>query len=234
MKKTQGYKILLIDEDPEINDLLLSLIKKDEYSVITTASGKESIDIATTYLPEIVIVDLELPDIDGIEVCEKLREIPKMKDSIISFLTSNDEGFAQISAFESGAYDFIKKPISARLLLTKIKVYTKAYNKFIGKRNINDSSVIKTGSFIIYPDKYAIFKDNKMINLPKKEFDLLVLLASNKDKVISRDEIYDKLWGENSNILERTIDVHIKKLRDKIDKHHIITLKKTGFKFIDN
>ena len=235
MLNNKIIKILIIGDEPQIIDLLTQFLNKDEYDLLSTKRGKEGIDIAKSYLPEIVIMDILLPDIDSIEVCEKIREIKEMKNAIIVFLSARHEDYNQISAFNAGADDFIKKPISPKVFIAKINVYINKYIKTnIDINNKPDSNPkIELKNLIIYSNGYSILKDNKLIQLPKKEFDLLVYLAINKNKVVSRDDIYNKLWGDKSQVLDRTIDVHIRKLRKKIGNNRILTFKKSGYRFIE-
>ena len=235
MTEPKRYKILLVEDNPANIELMNQTLKKEGFNIFSASLGEEAINMAKTHLPEIVIIDIGLPDMDGIVVCENIREIPEMHNSIIAFLTGRFEDYTQIAAFNAGADDYMIKPVSNKLLLTRVKAYVKRYdNIHAGKdKKIFTNSPVETKHFIIYPEKYSIFKNNKFFHLTKKEFDILMLLVSNKNNIISREDIYNKVWGDKSEVLMRTLDVHIRKLREKIGQDYIVTLHKFGYKFVE-
>jgi len=222
-------KILLVDDEPDILEFLSYNLNKEGYIVFTAGNGKQAVEIAETQIPALIILDIMMPGIDGIEVCELLRKNNKLSHTIITFLTARGEDYSQIAAFDAGADDYITKPIKPKLFVSKIKALLKRYNtnKITTNKNIQTFN-----NLLIDKNKYNVIVNNIEINLPKKEFELLLLLASNPEKIFTRDEIYDSVWGNEVFVGDRTIDVHIRKLREKIGEEHIVTVKGVGYRFI--
>ncbi len=223
-------KILIVDDEPDIIEFLKYNLKKEGYKVFSASNGIEAIEIASKKLPQLIILDLMMPGIDGLETCERIRNIPKLSNVLITFLSARGEDYSQIAGFEKGADDYITKPIKPKLLVSRIKALLKRYNN-----KATDSSSLKTikiEDLIIDREKYSVIKSGTLVQLPKKEFELLVLLASASGKVFDRDEIFSKIWGDDIIVGERTIDVHIRKLREKIGDEYISTVKGVGYKFM--
>ncbi len=225
-----NYKILLVDDEPSILEFLSYNLVKEGYTVLTANNGKEAIKISEREIPHLIILDVMMPEIDGIEVCQILRKNSELSHTVIAFLTARGEDYSQIAGFEAGADDYITKPIKPKIFISRIKALLKRFEF----SNIKSNDMIFTSeNLIIDKDKYNVITNGTEINLPKKEFELLVLLTSNSDKVFTRDEIYNSIWGSEVIVGDRTIDVHIRKLREKIGDKHIQTIKGVGYRFID-
>lgn len=220
-------KILIVDDEPDILDFLSYNLRREGFEVITASSGKEALDIVQKNRPHLIILDIMMPEMDGIEVCRQIRALSEFDKTIITFLTARDEDLSQINAFEVGGDDFISKPI-------KPQVFTSRINALL-RRNKPESSdnahIISIGGLDIDKEKMQILKGNEIIELPKKEFELLLLLVSKPGKVFTREEIYNKIWGNDVIVGDRTLDVHVRKLREKIGVENIKTLKGIGYKF---
>ncbi|MDP1747112.1 MAG: response regulator transcription factor [Bacteroidota bacterium] len=220
-------KILLVDDEQDILEFLSYNLKKEGYSVFTANNGKEAITIAKKVTPDLIILDVMMPDMDGIETCRGLREIPELKNVMIAFLTARNEDYSQIAGFDVGADDYINKPIKPRVLVSRIKALLR---RATGTES-NKIDKVDTGGIKIDRERYVIEKNGVEINLPKKEFELLALLASKPGKVFTREVILDLVWGGDVVVGDRTIDVHIRKLREKIGEDFIKTIKGIGYKF---
>lgn len=220
-------KILLVDDEQDILEFLSYNLKKEGYSVFTANNGKEAITIAKKVTPDLIILDVMMPDMDGIETCRGLREIPELKNVMIAFLTARSEDYSQIAGFDVGADDYINKPIKPRVLISRIKALLR---RATGTES-NKIDKVDTGGIKIDRERYVIEKNGVEINLPKKEFELLALLASKPGKVFTREVILDLVWGGDVVVGDRTIDVHIRKLREKIGEDFIKTIKGIGYKF---
>ena len=220
-------KILLVDDEPDILEFLKYNLTKEGYKVYTSLNGRDAIDMAQAFKPNLIILDVMMPEMDGIETCRELRLLDSLKNTIIIFLTARSEDYSQIAGFEAGADDYITKPIKPRVLSSKIKALMR---RFSIQGNEADP-IIKVGDFTIDKDKYLIYRNGKEIVLPKKEFELFMLLSSKPNKVFTRDEIFSNIWGNNVIVGDRTIDVHIRKLREKVGEDAIATLKGVGYKF---
>lgn len=219
-------KILIIDDEPDILKFVSYNLEKTGFKVVTANSGKEGISIATKEKPDLIILDVMMPGLDGIETCKELRELPQFNKTIITFLTARNEDYSQIAGLESGADDYIIKPIRPNLLTARIKAL---FNRRNGR--IRPDTLIMAGCVKIDKEKRIVYKDNRAIDLPKKEFDLLILLTSNIGKVFAREKIYQSLWSSDDLVGVRTIDVYIRKLRRKIGDDCIKTLKGVGYKY---
>src|SRR3989344_5201007 len=222
------YKILLVDDEPDILEFLSYNLKKEGYNVFTANNGKEAVTVAKKESPHLIILDVMMPDMDGIETCREIRDIPGLKDVMIAFLTARSEDYSQIAGFDVGADDYINKPIKPRVLISRIKaLLRRGANSDSGK----STDKVDMGGIKIDRERYLIIQDGKEINLPKKEFELLALIASKTGKVFTRDVILDKVWGGDVVVGDRTIDVHIRKLREKLGEDFIKTVKGIGYKF---
>ena len=223
-------KILLVDDEPDILEFMEYNLKKEGYKVFTGKNGKEAIDIARKEKPDLIILDIMMPVMDGIEACRHLRQIPELKNTIITFLTARNEEYSQIAGFDVGADDYITKPIKPRVLISRINALFKRYNPVNGK-DTGQNNVLNVGNLKIDREQYMIFRGTEKIELPRKEFELLALLAAKPGKVFTRDEILEKIWGNDVIVGDRTIDVHIRKLREKLGDELIRTVKGIGYKF---
>jgi two-component system, OmpR family, alkaline phosphatase synthesis response regulator PhoP len=219
-------KILLVDDEQDILDFLSYNLKKEGYEVLTASNGTDAIAIAKKEIPNLIILDVMMPGLDGMETCRQLREIDSLKHVIIAFLTARSEDYSQIAGFDVGADDYINKPIKPRVLSSRIKALL--------RRNApaeTNAEQVDLGGIRIDRDKYLVIKNGTEISLPKKEFKLLSLLATKPGKVFTREFILQQVWGEEVIVGDRTIDVHIRKLREKLGDEYIKTIKGIGYKF---
>lgn len=227
MKKKE-IKILLADDEPDILEIVSYNLSAEGYQISTAKNGVEAVSKAKKEKPHLIILDVMMPEMDGIEACEQIRKISDLKDTIITFLTARGEDYSQVAGLEAGADDYITKPIKPKVLVSKVK----ALLRRIKDKEETPEGVMKAGDIIINRDEYKILQKDKELVLPRKEFELLSLLASKPGKVFKRDEILDKVWGNEVVVGGRTIDVHIRKLREKIGDHHFKTVKGVGYKFV--
>ncbi|MDC0643672.1 response regulator transcription factor [Flavobacteriaceae bacterium] len=223
MKKSK-IKILLVDDEPDILEILSFNLSNEGYKIFTAENGKEALDVAVKQLPDLIILDVMMPIMDGVETCERLRMDKRFKDTLIMFLSARGEDYSQVAAFESGADDYVTKPIKPRILNSKVKAML--------RRFVNQEANIVIGDLLINAEEYTVFKDDKEISLPRKEFELLYLLASKPGKVFKRIKIMEAVWGSDVIVGDRTIDVHIRKLREKIGNDFLKTVKGVGYKFV--
>ena len=219
-------KILVVDDDPDIVEILRYNLSLGGYDVKSAFNGKEAIKKAKIFLPEIILLDVMMPEMDGIEACSLIKEIPSLVNTRIIFLSARSEDYTQLSAFDAGADDYISKPVRPKILLKKIESIFKRINK----KN-EEIKVIDLGEIKIDRNSYLVYIKNQEIALPRKEFELFYLLASKPGKVFTRDEIMGKVWGSEVVVGDRTIDVHIRKLREKIGDLYFKTVKGIGYKF---
>ena len=225
MKKT-STKILIVDDDPDIIEILTYNLSNEGYNVKSAVNGIEALKKAKKFIPDIILLDVMMPEMDGIEACSNLREIESLSKSMIIFLSARGEDFTQIAAFDAGADDYINKPVKPKILLKKIS----SISRRIFSETNNTSNII-VGSLVIDRESYSVTLEKDEIALPRKEFELLYLLASKPGKVLTRDEIMFKVWGTQVVVGDRTIDVHVRKLREKIGEKYIKTIKGVGYKF---
>jgi two-component system alkaline phosphatase synthesis response regulator PhoP len=219
-------KILLVDDEQDIIDLISYNLEKENYEVKSAMNGRDAIKTAKEFLPDLILLDVMMPEMDGIETCVEMREIESLKPSIIAFLTARGEDYSQIAGFDAGADDYISKPIKPRVLLSRIQALLRR------KRSASDAKAgIPVGGIFIDKEKYLVVQDGKELNLPKKEFELLALLISKPGRVFTREIILNSVWGNDVVVGDRTIDVHIRKLREKIGSKFIKTIKGVGYKF---
>jgi len=220
-------KILVVDDDPDIIEILRYNLSLAGYQVKTAFNGKEAVKKAKLFLPEIILLDIMMPEMDGIEACTQIKSLPSLKKTMIIFLSARSEDFTQIAAFDAGGDDYISKPVKPKILLRKIRSVVKRIHS-----SVNENTRIELGNIVIDRNEYLVKIDNNNIKLPRKEFELFFLLASKPKKVFTRDEIMSKVWGINVVLGDRTIDVHIRKLREKIGDLRFKTVKGVGYKFV--
>ncbi len=225
---TKNVKILIVDDENDIIEFLEYNFKKEGYKVYSARNGVEGKAMALKVKPDLIMLDIMMPGMDGVELCNELRYIPEFDNTLILFLTARGEDYSQIAGFEVGADDYITKPIRPRVLTARVKALLKRKSKQLSTENI-----IEVKSIVIDKDKRDVKVDDKSVHIPKIEFDLLVLLASSPGKIFTRDEIYLKIWGNDVYVSDRTLDVHIRKLREKIGKDFIKTIKGVGYGFND-
>jgi two-component system alkaline phosphatase synthesis response regulator PhoP len=225
---TNAKKILIVDDEPDILEFLKYNLKKENYTVFTANNGKEGIEVAIRENPDLIILDIMMPEMDGIEVCRSLREKPEFKNTLITFLTARSEDYTQIAALDYGGDDYISKPIKPGVLTSRIKALMRRSNQ---PETSSAPELIKVGDFTIDRERFQVIRQDKVIELAKKEFNLIELLASKPGKVFTRDEIFRKVWGADVIVGDRTIDVHIRKLREKLGEDLIKTVKGIGYKF---
>ena len=224
--KSSPLKILVVDDDLDIIEILKYNLNKSGYLVKSAKNGIEAIKRAKKFMPNIILMDVMMPEMSGIEACSEIKEIDELSETMIIFLSARSEDYTQISAYDAGADDYISKPIKPKILLKKISNIAKKI-----KSNKNMPIVLDLGSIKINREQYLVTQNKNEIMLPRKEFELLFLLATKPEKVFTRDEIMNKVWGTQVVVGDRTIDVHIRKLREKIGDKHIKTLKGVGYKF---
>ncbi|MCR5456273.1 MAG: response regulator transcription factor [Bacteroidales bacterium] len=232
MESNSNYKILLVDDEADILEFLSYNLKKAGYSVLTASNGRDAIKIAKQHLPHLIILDVMMPEMDGIETCEEMRKISVLNNTVIAFLTARNEDYSQIAGFEAGADDYIAKPIKPKVLISRVAALLKRFGKSEEGEDA-ESNIIKHGSLTIDREKYTVSNNGEELSLPRKEFSLLLLLISKPEKVFTREEIYTQIWGDTIVVGDRTIDVHIRKLREKIGEDYIKTVKGVGYKFVD-
>ena len=219
--------ILIADDEKDITQLLEYTLANEGYKVIKASDGQEALDKALEHIPEFIILDIMMPKMDGIEVCRNLRQNPDFSNTLIIILTARSEEYSEVAGFDAGADDYIVKPIKLRSLVKRL-------NAIKRRKFTPEFDTINLENLNIDRNRYLIIKDGKEIRLPKKEFELLYLLASHKNKVISREEILEKVWGEKVIVGGRTIDVHVRRIRQKIGNDFIHTIKGVGYKFLEN
>jgi len=234
MSESQS-KILLVDDEVDILEFISYNLEKEGYKVYTAQNGAEAIKVAEKALPDLIILDVMMPEMDGIAACEEIRRIPALQHTIIAFLTARGEDYSQIAGFEAGADDYITKPIRPKVLVSRVKALLKRTSApgVPAAAVIENAHTVTIGTLVIDKERYLIVQDGKEMILPRKEFELLSLLVSKPGKVFTREEIYYSVWGDNVVVGDRTIDVHIRKLREKIGNDHIKTLKGIGYKFVE-
>jgi two-component system alkaline phosphatase synthesis response regulator PhoP len=223
------YRILVVDDEPDIVEFLSYNLNKEGFQVQTATNGREAIEMANTFQPHLILLDVMMPDMDGMETCEQLRSQPSTKSTLIAFLTARSEDYSQIAGFDAGGDDYITKPIKPKVLISRIKALLKRSGSLID--DADQPQAIPTEGIYIDKERYSVYVNGKELSLPKKEFMLLALLYSKPQKVFTRDEIYQAVWGDDIVVGDRTIDVHIRKLREKLGDDFIKTVKGVGYKF---
>ena len=223
------HSILLVDDDPDIREFLSFNLEKEGFQVYTAKNGLDGVEACKKHKPDLVILDVMMPGMDGIEACEAIRAIPEISNTLVAFLSARGEDYSQVAGFDSGGDDYITKPIRPKVLVSRIKALLRRNLKSDELRE----SIIVLGELRIDMEKYQVFKGDRILDMPRKEFELLKLLASKPGKVFSRDTIMDRVWGTEVIVGGRTIDVHIRKIREKIGDDRIKTIKGVGYKFED-
>jgi two-component system alkaline phosphatase synthesis response regulator PhoP len=224
---TVKQKILIVDDEPDILDLIAYNLNKEGYLYITASNGIEAIQMAKKHHPDLILLDIMMPKLDGIETCRQLRAMPEFKNTYMVFLTARSEEYSEISGFNVGADDYIAKPIKPRALISRI-------NAILRRNTVADIAVslkLEIGDLVIDREAYLVFQNGNKITLAKKEFELLYLLASKPGKVFTREGILNSIWEESVVVTNRTIDVHIRKIREKLGDHYVTTVKGVGYKF---
>lgn len=218
-------KILLVDDEPDVIEFMSYNLKKEGYSIFSASNGKDGIELAKKINPDLIVLDVMMPEMDGMATCRALRSLEQFKSTLIIFLTARDEEYSQISGFDAGADDYVTKPVKPRIFLSRLQALLRRSDT--SKKQLN----VKIGDIEIDPEKYLVYKGTETIELPKKEFLLLQLLMSKPGRVFNREEIMSRVWGNESIVGDRTIDVHIRKLREKLGDDIIKTMKGVGYKF---
>jgi two-component system alkaline phosphatase synthesis response regulator PhoP len=225
MSNNANYRVLIVDDEPDILEFISYNLKKEGYEVYVNNNGRDAIQTAKRVHPHLILLDVMMPDLDGIEICRIIREDNSLKDTIIAFLTARNEDYSQIAGFDAGADDYINKPIKPRVLTSRLQALLRRLN------GDDKSGQIDVAGLSINREKYLVTQDGVEHNLPRKEFELLSLLASKPGKVFTRDDILKQVWGGQVVVGDRTIDVHIRKLREKFGEDCIKTVKGVGYKF---
>ncbi len=224
---TTAKKILIVDDEPDILEFLQYNLRKEGYTVVTASDGKQAIGVAEREKPNLILMDIMMPELDGVETCRVLRSRKEFNDTPIAFLTARDEDFSQITALDVGGDDYITKPIKPRVLLSRISALLRRSSR----STYDDAEAIELHDLVIDKQKVLVFKQGAPIELPRKEFEILWLLASKPGRVFTREEIFDRIWGADVIVGNRTIDVHIRKLRERLGEEYIKTMKGIGYKF---
>jgi len=225
MANKQNPKVMVVDDDPDILELLKYNLKKEGYEVETADNGVKGVELARKFGPDLILLDIMMPEQDGVETCRQIREISELSDTHITFLTARAEEYSEVAAFEAGADDYITKPIKPRALMSRISALFRKESKSKSKPQI------VAGDLTIDRSSYTVTAKDNQFTLPKKEFELLYFLAQNPNKVYGRDELLQNIWGTDVYVLARTVDVHIRKVREKIGDGYISTVKGVGYKF---
>ena len=224
------YKILIVDDEQDITEFLSYNLRKEGFQVFKSDNGNTGLTLACKVQPHLILLDIMMPEMDGIEMCERIRETPDIKDCIVAFLTARTEDYSQIAGFEAGGDDYIAKPIKPKLLISRIKALLKRFEQNSSASHLHEAQN-DFGDIVIDNEKYLVIIDGVEVYFPKKEFSLLKLLTSRPSKVFTRDEIFDHIWGNETIVGDRTLDVYIRKLREKLGENHIKTIKGVGYKF---
>ena len=226
--KKKDIKILLVDDEPDVIEIIRYNLDQEGYKIYTASDGKEAIEKAKKKIPHLIIMDVMMPKMDGIDACEQLRNDIRFNDTIIMFLTARGEDYSYVAAFDAGADDYVTKPIKPKVIVSKVKALLRRL-----KKEEQTQEKIQIGKLIIDREQYEVTHMDKSFSMPRKEFELLYLLASNPDKVVKRDKIMEIVWGSEVVVGDRTIDVHIRKLREKVGDKYFKTVKGVGYKFIN-
>ncbi len=226
-----NFKILVVDDEEDIVEFVSYNLKKEGFNVSSARNGIAAVQIAREFHPHLILLDIMMPEMDGIETCEQIRAIPALSDTIIAFLTARAEDFSQIAGFSAGADDYITKPIRPKVLISRIMALLKRTGSFEIIKQVKSNGKFFHGSLVVDKERHLIVVDGKEIDVPKKEFNLLLLLTSKPSRLFTREEIFQHLWGSEIVVSDRTIDVYIRKLREKIGDNRIKTVKGIGYKF---
>lgn len=224
----KSFKVLVVDDEPDIVEILTYNLEKEGYEVKSASDGKMAVEKAKKMRPDLILMDIMMPVMDGVEACRLIKEIPELKDTYVIFLTARAEEYSEVAAFDVGADDYIHKPVKPRALMSRINAL---FRRDVKSSKGGEKEVIKIGKFVIDKSSYTLYIDGKQVSLPKKEFELLYFLAENPKKVFSRDDLLQNIWGSDVYVLARTVDVHIRRVREKIGNDYIKTVKGVGYKF---
>ena len=224
---TMQFKVLLVDDEQDILDLLKYNLEKEGFVVETASNGRLAVQAFESFQPQLILMDVMMPEMDGMEACREIRDLPQGSDVIIAFLTARNEDYSQMAGFESGGDDYIAKPIKPRILVSKVKAWLKRWEQKADQA----IAEVSTGGLVIDKEKYLVTNNGEVFNLPKKEFELLALLVSAPGRVFTREYILNAVWGNDVIVGDRTIDVHIRKLREKLGEELFKTIKGVGYKF---
>lgn len=227
------FKVLLVDDEPDILEFLKYNLIKDGYQVFLANNGLEALEVAKKETPHLVILDVMMPEMDGIETCEEMRKTPGLEDTIIVFFTARGEDYSQVAGYEAGADDYITKPIKPKVFKSKVAALLKRHHHSESESGGGATTRLDIGDIVIDRERYLVINNGEELVLPKKEFELLMLLASKPEKVFTREEIYRTVWGNKIVVGDRTIDVHIRKLREKLGDDFIKTIKGVGYRFVE-
>lgn len=227
-----NHRILIADDEPDIVEFISYNLQKEGYEVFSASDGVEALAVAAQNEPHLILLDVMMPRMDGMECCRELRRMPQTKDSVIAFLTARSEDYSQVAGFEAGADDYIAKPVRPAVLLSRVKALLKRVETSADP-SADEPSGDSAKTLIIDRERYVVLLNNQEIVLPRKMFELLALLYSKPNRVFLRDEIFSSVWGDDVVVGDRTIDVHIRKLREKIGDGYIVTVKGVGYKFCD-
>jgi two-component system alkaline phosphatase synthesis response regulator PhoP len=225
--KKEDIKILLVDDEPDILEIVRFNLDKEGYQIEMASNGLEALKVAKKFLPHLIILDIMMPNLDGIETCELMRQDDRFQDTIVMFLTARGEDYSYVAAFDAGADDYVTKPVKPKVLVSKVKGLLRRL-----KKKEATSSLLEFETLKIDREAYKVSFEGKDLSMPRKEFELLYLLASKPGKVFKREKIMDDVWGSEVVVGDRTIDVHIRKLREKIGDHFFKTVKGVGYKFV--
>ena len=229
MGNTPMRKVLVVDDEEPILELLQYNLEKAGYDVKTASNGLQALEIARKFQPDLILLDIMMPHMDGVETCRRIRESPEIRKTFVIFLTARSEEYSEVAAFDVGADDYITKPIKPRALLSRINAFFRR-----DRRDVSDAStsnLIEVDGLKIDRSSYTVTVQGRQISLPKKEFELLFYLAQNSNKVLSREDLLSHIWGTDVYVVARTVDVHIRKVREKIGEDYITTVKGVGYKF---
>ena len=230
--KWSHYKILLVDDEKDILEFLSYNLRNEGFQIYTAANGKEAVRISKEMKPHLVLMDVMMPEMDGIAACEEIRSTRSLNHTMVAFLTARGEDYSQIAGFEAGGDDYITKPIKPKVLVSRVKALLKRQIPKEEDADAGSVNQILSGELVVDKERYVVVKKGKDIILPRKEFEILSLLISKPEKVFTREEIFDQVWGDNILVGDRTIDVHIRKLREKLGEKYIQTVKGIGYKYI--
>lgn len=225
--EVENKKILIVDDEEDILEFVSYNLRKEGYQLFTAQNGRDAIRSAKEHIPHLILLDVMMPDMDGIETCREIRNIPELQACIIAFFTARNEDYSLIAGLDAGADDYITKPIRPRVLVSKVAALLRRHNT----QKTASERVITRGKIVIDSEKYLVFLEGKEVFLPRKEFELLHLLASKPGRVFTRDEIFNRIWSDDVIVSDRTIDVHIRKIREKLGDEVIKTVKGVGYKF---
>lgn len=224
----ESKKILIVDDEPDILEFLEYNLKKEGFAVVTASDGEEGLSLAAKEKPDLIVLDIMMPKMDGVEICRQIRSNPTYNNPLIAFLTAREEDYSQIAALDVGGDDYITKPVKPRVFISRIKALLRRGERIEQDQHIKD---IVAGDLIINPEQVSVKRGEVILDLAKKEFELLLLMVTKPGKVFTREEIFNKVWGSDVIVGNRTIDVHIRKLREKIGDNYIKTIKGIGYKF---